>query len=150
MNAVHLVAKLVICTSKHSLCHLGESQGNQGAGAPVEVDNQLGGFLLAQQLFLSALHAGRISMSSHTIGVIPPPPGIVPNFNNPESIASYLILPSVLGAAIAIPVCSIRLYTKRSILKLVSYDDCKPSMLPLFCRRRLMAFSVDAIVVATV
>jgi hypothetical protein len=32
---------------------------------------------------------------------------------------------SVLGAAIAIPICLLRLYTKRRILRNFGLDDCK-------------------------
>ncbi|KAF2131230.1 hypothetical protein P153DRAFT_287580 [Dothidotthia symphoricarpi CBS 119687] len=54
---------------------------------------------------------------------MPPPPGVTPNFDNPESIAHRVIIVSVLGAAITIPICLIRLYTKRYILRNVGWDD---------------------------
>jgi hypothetical protein len=60
-----------------------------------------------------------------TVGAMPPPPGVTPNFDNPESIAHRVVVISVLGAAIAIPICLLRLYTKRRILRNFGLDDCK-------------------------
>ncbi|KAJ8116400.1 hypothetical protein OPT61_g2171 [Boeremia exigua] len=54
---------------------------------------------------------------------MPAPPGIVANFDHPESIAHRVIIVSVLGAAIATPTCIVRLYTKRHILKNLDWDD---------------------------
>lgn len=54
---------------------------------------------------------------------MPPPPGVTPNFDNPESIAHRVIIVSVLGAVITIPICAIRLYTKRFILENVGWED---------------------------
>lgn len=60
-----------------------------------------------------------------TVGAMPPPPGVTPNFDDPESIAHRVVAISVLGAAIAIPVCLLRLYTKRRILRNFGWDDCE-------------------------
>jgi hypothetical protein len=59
-----------------------------------------------------------------TVGVSPPP-GIVPNFDNPESIAYRLIVVSVVGPVVTIPMCGLRLYTNRRILRLEIWDDCE-------------------------
>lgn len=61
--------------------------------------------------------------SSEPVGAFPPPPGVVPNFVNPESIAYRVVIASVLGPTIAIPICAVRLYTRRYILQSVGYDD---------------------------
>jgi len=45
-----------------------------------------------------------------------------------ESIAYRVIIASVLGPVIAIPLCIVRLYTKRYILRNTGYDDCKESV----------------------
>lgn len=66
-----------------------------------------------------------MSSDDSTVGASPPPPGVVPNFDNPESIAHRVIIISVLGAVIGIPLCLIRLYTKRRILRNFGWDDCK-------------------------
>ncbi|KAF2820097.1 hypothetical protein CC86DRAFT_374790 [Ophiobolus disseminans] len=57
------------------------------------------------------------------IGTAPAPFGVTPNFANPESIAYRVIIACILGPAIAIPICIIRLYTKRYILRNTGYDD---------------------------
>lgn len=61
--------------------------------------------------------------SNTTVGAMPPPPGVTPNFDNPESIAHRVIIASVLGPVIAIPFCLLRLYTKQWILRQVGWDD---------------------------
>ncbi|KAH7335631.1 hypothetical protein BKA66DRAFT_479958 [Pyrenochaeta sp. MPI-SDFR-AT-0127] len=62
-------------------------------------------------------------VSNNTVGAMPPPPGVTPNFDNPESITHRVIIASVLGPVITIPICLVRLYTKRCILRRVGYDD---------------------------
>ncbi|KAL1596133.1 hypothetical protein SLS59_008124 [Nothophoma quercina] len=54
---------------------------------------------------------------------MPAPPGVAANFDNPESIAHRVIIISVLGAVFAIPICLVRLYTKRRILRNFGWDD---------------------------
>lgn len=44
-----------------------------------------------------------------------------------ESIAYRVIIPSVLGPVVALPLCGIRMYTKLYILRNTGYDDCKQS-----------------------
>lgn len=60
-----------------------------------------------------------------TIGASPPPPGVIPNFENPESIAYRVMIIAVFGPVIAIPVCCVRIYTKRCILQNLGFDDCE-------------------------
>jgi len=64
-------------------------------------------------------------MTSARTGVLPPPPGVKANFANPKSIAYQILIPAVLFPVIAITFCIVRLYTKRSILRLVTSDDCE-------------------------
>lgn len=63
-------------------------------------------------------------VASDTVGAWPPPPGVTPNFINPESIGYRIIVVSVLFPAITIPIVLLRLYTKRYILGVVHPDDC--------------------------
>src|SRR5438874_1454960 len=87
-------------------------------------------------------------MTSDTVGASPPPPGVTPNFDNPESIAYRVILASLLGPIIAIPICLVRLYTKRYILRLVTNDDCESLSIQQFLSWLIIA--VDCITLATV
>lgn len=66
-----------------------------------------------------------MSPAGTMVGAMPAPPGTVVNFDNPESIAHRVIVISVLGAVIAIPICLVRLYTKRTILRNFGWDDCE-------------------------
>jgi len=63
-------------------------------------------------------------MTSDPVGAWPPPPGVTPNFSNPESIGYRMIIVSVLFPAITIPITLLRLYTKRYILGVIHVDDC--------------------------
>jgi hypothetical protein len=66
-----------------------------------------------------------MSTDGTVVGAMPAPPGLIANFDNPESIAHRVIIISVLGAVIAIPICLVRLYTKRAILRTFGWDDCE-------------------------
>lgn len=63
-----------------------------------------------------------------TVSDFPPPPGAIPKFHDPESIAYRVIIVSVLGPVVAIPLCVLRLYTKRYILRNTGYDDCEDNI----------------------
>jgi hypothetical protein len=63
--------------------------------------------------------------SNPIVGAVPPPPGIVPNFTNPESAAYRLIVGTIVCPAITLVFLLLRLYTKRYILKKLLLDDCE-------------------------
>ncbi|KAH6975867.1 hypothetical protein EDB80DRAFT_740424 [Ilyonectria destructans] len=63
------------------------------------------------------------STDDTTVGAYPPPPGVVPNFTNPESIASHVVLAAVLCPVFTIPIVLLRLYTSRFINKCWHLDD---------------------------
>jgi hypothetical protein len=86
--------------------------------------------------------------SNDTVGAFPPPSPITPNFATPESIAYRVIVASVLGPVIAIPICAIRLYTKRYILRNTGYDDCESDYTSTSVH--IAHNVIDAIVLATV
>ncbi|KAI8401268.1 hypothetical protein FOFC_18137 [Fusarium oxysporum] len=65
------------------------------------------------------------STDSSTVGAYPPPPGVVPNFTNPESIASRVVLAAALSPVFTIPIVLLRLYTSRFIIKCWHLDDCR-------------------------
>ncbi|KAM5529033.1 integral membrane protein [Fusarium oxysporum f. sp. phaseoli] len=65
------------------------------------------------------------STDSSTVGAYPPPPGAVPNFTNPESIASRVVLAAALSPVFTIPIVLLRLYTSRFIIKCWHLDDCR-------------------------
>lgn len=58
-------------------------------------------------------------------GMLPPPPGVIPNFTNPDSMAWRLIVASVLCPVFAILLCLLRLYTARFIVRKIYRDDCE-------------------------
>lgn len=54
-----------------------------------------------------------------------PPPGVIPNFVNPESHAYQLIITVAVCLAFVVIAVSMRLYTKQFITKSMGWDDCK-------------------------
>jgi hypothetical protein len=65
------------------------------------------------------------STDSSTVGAYPSPPGVVPNFMNPESIASRVVLAAALSPVFTIPIVLLRLYTSHFIIKCWHLDDCR-------------------------
>ncbi len=54
-----------------------------------------------------------------------PPPGVAPNFNNPESRMQGLVVTAVCFTVIAgICVC-LRMYTRIFLTRSVGWDDCE-------------------------
>ena len=55
----------------------------------------------------------------------PPPPGVIPNFENPPSSAweTYLTVSLCLG--FMIPFVSTRIYARKVVTKAMGIDDCK-------------------------
>lgn len=60
---------------------------------------------------------------SDILGAFPPPAGVTPNFDHPDSIGHRVLLVAVICPAIAIPICLLRLYTKRVIIKRLDPED---------------------------
>lgn len=58
------------------------------------------------------------------LGGLPPPPGVVPNFVNPNSIANTIRAVAVSLAVLTTFSIAIRLYTKIFIVKAHGWEDC--------------------------
>ena len=63
--------------------------------------------------------------STNITGTLPPPLGVTPNFVNPQSIGYRLIIVAAICPAITLTFLSLRIYTKRWILRQFLLDDCK-------------------------
>lgn len=68
---------------------------------------------LPSSMDLSQIPAGR------------PPPGVVPNFKNPESLADSVIIVNSIFLALMLVFLTIRIYTKQFIAHGLGWDDCK-------------------------
>lgn len=55
----------------------------------------------------------------------PPPPGVVPDFENPQTLVPVILAVESVFTAIALIVFFIRIYTKSVILRSWKWDDCK-------------------------
>lgn len=63
--------------------------------------------------------------ASEVVGASPPPPGVEPNFTNPDSIGYRIITIAVAFSIVTISLSFLRLYTKRYIVGAVHTDDCR-------------------------
>ncbi|KAH6712105.1 hypothetical protein BKA61DRAFT_486494 [Leptodontidium sp. MPI-SDFR-AT-0119] len=59
------------------------------------------------------------------IGAFPPPFGVVPNFNHPKSQGNRIVIAIAILLPLATFVFSLRIYTKRMIIRTLGSDDCK-------------------------
>ncbi|KAH8702770.1 hypothetical protein GQ44DRAFT_631348 [Phaeosphaeriaceae sp. PMI808] len=59
------------------------------------------------------------------VGVIPPPPGITPDFANPPSRAQAIIIIHIVFTSISTLFIGLRFYTARFITRHVRVDDCR-------------------------
>lgn len=66
-----------------------------------------------------------------TVGVVPPPPGVTPNFVNPPSTGYKVIITTVVTWALATFVLCLRVYVKLGIIRKIKIDDCM--VYALFC-----------------
>ena len=54
-----------------------------------------------------------------------PPPGVIPNFTNPQDNNALMIVIGSILLGIMLFFYAIRIYTKRFITQQYSWDDCK-------------------------
>jgi len=54
-----------------------------------------------------------------------PPPGVIPNFKHPPSLADALIAVDVVFLALMLVAVGVRVYTKGFILRSLGWDDCE-------------------------
>lgn len=87
--------------------------------------------------------------SSEIVGAWPPPPGVTPNFQNPDSIAWTVITAALISPIVAVFFVLMRSYTKRCIFNRFDWDDCK-LIHPQDKFALLSRTSADAVVVALV
>jgi hypothetical protein len=59
------------------------------------------------------------------VGVLPPPPGVIPNFEHPESQVYRLVITIAILLPVTTLVLFLRVYTKRVIVRNFGTDDCK-------------------------
>lgn len=64
-------------------------------------------------------------MSLDTAGVLPPPPGVVPNFGNPPSLEPIAVASNIALAVVSTCFVVLRLYTTLRILNKRGISDRK-------------------------
>ena len=67
------------------------------------------------------------TITSPPIPALTPPPGVIPDFNDPSSIRPYFIVASSLGMVESGFLLILRLYTKIAVVKKVRWEDCGSS-----------------------
>lgn len=63
--------------------------------------------------------------SEQIIGLLPPPPGVTPDFDHPISIAYRLVITIAICLSTSTIAVIFRLYTKCFIVHIIGVDDCK-------------------------
>ncbi|KAH7304850.1 hypothetical protein BKA65DRAFT_205024 [Rhexocercosporidium sp. MPI-PUGE-AT-0058] len=61
--------------------------------------------------------------SSEVVGAWPPPPGVTPNFEDPDSIAWMVITAALISPVVSIVFVVMRSYTKRCVYNRFDWDD---------------------------
>lgn len=69
---------------------------------------------------MDASHAG-----GHPSPAMAPPPGVVPNFENPESLRKWWILMMCMCMSFSTIFILLRLYTKLILIKSHAWEDCE-------------------------
>jgi hypothetical protein len=59
------------------------------------------------------------------VGALPPPAGVSPNFNDPESVGYIVIVTNTIFLPLASLILALRIYTRRVIVGGIYIDDCK-------------------------
>jgi hypothetical protein len=59
-----------------------------------------------------------------SVGLVRPPPGVVPNFENPESTGYKVIITAVVTWALATSIVCLRAYVKLTIIRKMNINDC--------------------------
>lgn len=85
-------------------------------------------------------------LSLADVPAAPPPPGVIPNYVNPYSEGSVLIIVGSIFVAIMLLFVSVRIYTKVKIVGKSSPDDC---MSVSNCPRRIL-IATDTCLIAAV
>ncbi|KAI9883549.1 MAG: hypothetical protein M1823_004691 [Watsoniomyces obsoletus] len=57
------------------------------------------------------------------MGLVPPPPGVIPNFVNPESVYGRVMTAELITLGFALPFVLMRIYTRFFITRAVGWDD---------------------------
>ena len=57
--------------------------------------------------------------------IIPPPPGVTPNYVDPYSLQRYDILCQIVCLTVSTLLVCMRLYTKVRVLRRLGSDDCR-------------------------
>lgn len=73
----------------------------------------------------ASLLTGLVLRDAHGRGAIPPPPGVIPNFEHPVSRKKDVVISAIVCPIIAGLFFALRLYTRIHITRTLGWDDCK-------------------------
>ena len=65
------------------------------------------------------------SVNPDAVPIGTPPPGVIPNFINPPSRGSQVIITAIICLSLMIPPVFMRVYTRVFISHFLGWDDCE-------------------------
>lgn len=68
-------------------------------------------------------------MDPYKIPLASPPPGVIPNYANPESRAYETIIVVTISLSLMFPFFLLRVYSRVFITRSIGWDDCKVYLL---------------------
>jgi hypothetical protein len=71
------------------------------------------------------MQSSLMAKSEQIVGLLPPPPGVTPDFDHPISIAYRLVITIAICLSTSTIVVLLRLYTNCFIVHIIGADDCK-------------------------
>ncbi|KAH6715958.1 hypothetical protein BKA61DRAFT_672240 [Leptodontidium sp. MPI-SDFR-AT-0119] len=69
------------------------------------------------------MHHPLLTIKSERVGIVPPPPGVTPNFTNPESRGYLIVIASIVLLVLSTTVLLLRLYSRRFLVHAVNFSD---------------------------
>ena len=74
------------------------------------------------------------------IPALEPPPGVIPDFVNPPSLAKTLIIVNVIFMVLMVIFVALRVYSKALVIRAMGWDDCEHFLRLVLYRCDLTSF----------
>ena len=65
------------------------------------------------------------TLRAEIVGALPPPPGVIPDFEHPASRGYQIVIATAILYPLATFILCLRLYTRAILVRSMGSDDCK-------------------------